>query len=133
MRPWERARFARRRQLRSGLALLLGRFFFDVFDHRDRSSAKLPRNYRSIGHFLNLAVLQHTRAIRVALPTTRLRNYSTQRLEDSQCAGLRSRSTRRTIEGHFHKVKIGEEVEGVIWKRALPTELVIDACDTANH
>ena len=54
------------------------------------------------------------------------------RLEDSQCAGLRSRGPLRTVEDHFHKIKVGDEVKRPIWKLAHPAELAIHAYDPAN-
>src|SRR5437773_7539144 len=86
-----------------------------------------------MGHFLKSAPFaRHTRAIGWLFRLPSCGNLLDAASEDSQCASLRSPGPRRTVEDHFHKVKIGEEVEGVIWKRALPTELVIHACDTAN-
>ena len=52
--------------------------------------------------------------------------------EDSQCAGLRSRGPLRTVQDHFHKIKVGDEVKRPIWKLAHPAELAIYAYDPAN-
>ena len=94
-------------------------------------AAKRRRSYCSVGHFLNLALLPAHSRKPGALPTIRLRNYS-QRLEDSQCAGLWSRSPRGAVEDYFHEIEIGQEVDRPGRKLTHPAELAIHAYDPAN-